>query len=109
MTIEESDLITAAVATATAVFGGVARWYADRLFQAPFQWGAFLLDMLISAGVGVLAFYVVLDLGQPQSFAAVASAISGNIGSRCFDIARMLIRGRVKKAADNEDEPKQNP
>lgn len=89
------DLLTVVVAAATGFFGGVTRWYENKMFSKPFHFWTFLLDMSISASAGVLVFWVVLDLGQPESICAMCSAVTGNVGSRIFDIARIVIKGKL--------------
>ena len=61
------DLMSLIVAAVTGLFGGIARWYENHMFDKPFNLGTFLLDMSISAGAGILVFWVVHDLGQPES------------------------------------------
>ena len=89
------DLMSLIVAAVTGLFGGIARWYENHMFYKPFHIGTFLLDMGISAGAGILVFWVVHDLGQPESICAMASAVTGNIGSRVFDIARVILRNKL--------------
>lgn len=89
------DLMSLIVAAVTGLFGGIARWYENHMFDKPFHIGTFLLDMGISAGAGILVFWVVHDLGQPESICAMASAVTGNIGSRVFDIARVILRNKL--------------
>lgn len=78
------------IAVIAGVFGAIARWKENRMFEKPFRFGVFCLDMLISAGIGLLGFWVVIDLGQPESFAATIAAVMGNIGSRVFDMSRIV-------------------
>lgn len=85
------------IATVAAVIGALARWKENNMFAKPFKFGVFLFDMLISAGLGLIGFWVVMDLGQPESFAATISAVLGNIGSRVFDMARVLLAKKVEK------------
>lgn len=89
------DLMTVLVAASTGAFGGIVRWYENKMFAKPFHVWTFLLDIVISAAAGVLVYWVVLDLGQPESICAMCSAVTGNVGSRIFDIARVLIKGRL--------------
>lgn len=89
------DLMSLIVAAVTGLFGGIARWYENSMFDKPFHIGTFLLDMGISAGAGILVFWVVHDLGQPESICAMCSAVTGNIGSRVFDIARVILRNKL--------------
>ena len=89
------DLMSLIVAAVTGLFGGIARWYENSMFDKPFHIGTFLLDMGISAGAGILVFWVVHDLGQPESICVMCSAVTGNIGSRVFDIARVILRNKL--------------
>ncbi len=91
------DLMTCVVAAATSILGGIARWFENGLFNKPFNFWTFALDMFISAGAGLLVFWLVHDLGQPESVCAMTSAITGNIGSRVFDIARIALKDKLKK------------
>lgn len=91
------DLMTCVVAGTTSILGAIARWYENGLFNKPFGFWTFALDMVISAGSGLLVFWLVHDLGQPESVCAMASAITGNLGSRVFDIARIVLKDKLKK------------
>lgn len=94
------DLVSLVIAAVTGLFGGIARWYENQMFDKPFHFWTFLMDMSISAGAGILVFWVVHDLGQPDSICAMCSAVTGNIGSRIFDIARVLIKNRLGGGRD---------
>ena len=52
------------------------------------------------AGVGV--YWFVFDLGQPDSVCAIAAAVTGNIGSRVFDIARVVLRKKGLSTKETE-------
>lgn len=72
------------------------------MFAKPFKIGVFIFDMLISAGMGVLGFWIVIDMGQPESFAAGMAAVVGNIGSRLFDMLRVVLSRKIEKTVDVE-------
>lgn len=91
------DLMTCIVATLTSLLGAVTRWYENGLFNKPFSFWTFAFDMVISAGAGLLVFWLVHDLGQPESVCAMCSAVTGNLGSRVFDIARVALQGKIRK------------
>lgn len=88
------DFFTAVVGGCASLFGGVARWYADNLFGAKFSLWLFLFDMVMSAIAGVLIYWLVWELGQPDSVCAMSAAVTGNIGSRVFDVVHVLLRKR---------------
>ena len=89
------DFITVVLGFSISIFGGLARWYENGLFGKKFEFGVFLFDIVMSGIAGVLIYWFVWDLGQPDSVCAMAAAITGNIGSRIFDICRVLIRKRT--------------
>lgn len=77
------------------MFGMLARWYENSLFGKAFNFWVFAFDLCMSAVAGVGVYWLVLDLGQPDSVCAMAAAVTGNIGSRIFDIARIVFRKRT--------------
>lgn len=89
------DLITVILGCGAAVFGGLARWYENHLFSKNFNFIVFAFDMVMSAVAGVGVYWFVWDLGQPDSVCAMAAAITGNIGSRIFDVVRVVLRKRT--------------
>lgn len=82
MPYRNTDFWTYVIGTVAAVFGGIVRWKEAGMFAKPFSVLSFLLDMCISAGAGLLVFWCVVEVGQPESFAVMASAVTGNIGGR---------------------------
>lgn len=95
MPYRHPDVLTLVIAALAAGIGAIARWYEKKLFKSPFHWGLFAIDMALSAAIGVLVFWIIVDLGQPESFAAMGAAIAGNIGSRFFDICQNLIDHKI--------------
>ena len=93
------------IAAAAALLGAFARWKESNMLCKPFSPLTFFSDMLISAFLGLMAFWVVMDLNQPESFAACTSAVVGNIGSRVFDILRALFFRKLKGDTVNDDKP----
>lgn len=89
------DFITICLGAFASGFGMLARWYEQRLFGQQFNFWSFAFDLCMSAVAGVGVYWFVWDLGQPDSVCAVASAVTGNIGSRVFEIARTLLNKRV--------------
>lgn len=95
------DLYSVAVAAGAAVLGGLCRWWKDEIFSRTFTWtlvAVFVVDMVISAGIGILAFWVASDLGQPGSVAAASAAVAGNFGSKAFDLIRSLVTSKLSVA-----------
>lgn len=82
---------------AIGVFGGVARWYVDLKSGTEFKMLYFIVDMAISAIVGLLAFWVSHEMGQLDSVSACVAGFAGNLGSRVFDIAQQVINDRANK------------
>ena len=77
------------VPTAAAFLGCLARWFESQVFAQEMTMKSvclLVLDLFISAGLGILAFHMVVDMGQPESFGAGAAAMIGNIGARAFDL-----------------------
>ena len=89
------DFITVVLGFSISIFGGLARWYENGLFGKKFEFAVFAFDIVMSGIAGVLVYWFVWDLGQPDSVCAMSAAITGNIGSRIFDICRVLIRKRT--------------
>lgn len=89
------DFVTIAIGGAISIFGAVARWYENHLFGKQFNAIVFIFDMAMSAIAGVLVYWLVYDLGQSDSVCAMAAAITGNVGSRIFDIARIVFRKKT--------------
>ena len=96
------DLITFLLGGGASIFGGLARWYENRMFGKRFNFVVFAFDMIMSAIAGVGVYWLVWDLGQPDSVCAMAAAITGNIGSRIFDIARVVFRKRTGIDVDKD-------
>lgn len=65
------------------------------MFGKRFNFIVFLFDMVMSGIAGVLVYWLVWDLGQPDSICAMAAAITGNIGSRIFDVLRVVFRKKT--------------
>ena len=101
------DFITVILGGAISAFGMLARWYENDLFGKPFNFIVFLFDMVMSAVAGVLVYWFVWDLGQPDSVCAMGAAITGNIGSRIFDIARVVFRKKTGISMNPEEKEKQ--
>lgn len=92
------------IAAVAALLGALARWKESNMLRKPFSLITFLSDMLISALLGLMAFWVVMDLNQPESFAACTSAVVGNIGSRIFDILRAVFSRKIKGISNDKPE-----
>ena len=97
------DFITFCLGAFASVFGMLARWYENHLFGTPFRFWLFAFDLAMSAIAGVGVYWLVWDLGQPDSVCAIAAAVTGNIGSRIFDIARVILR---KNGLNSKEETK---
>ena len=89
------DFVTAVIGCIAAAFGGIARWHEAGLFNKPFNVCLFVFDMFMSAIAGVGIYWLVWDLGQPDSVCAMAAAITGNVGARIFDIVRFVFKKRT--------------
>lgn len=98
------DLLTFALGSFAAVFGALTRWYENRMFGKSFNFFVFAFDLVMSAIAGVGVYWLVWDLGQPDSVCAMAAAITGNVGSRIFDVLRVVFR---KKAGIEIEKDKQ--
>lgn len=96
------DFFTVVVGGFASLFGGLARWYSANLFGAKFNPTNFAFDMVMSAIAGVGIYWLVWELGQPDSVCAMAAAVTGNIGSRVFDIFQVLLRKRGIELDDVE-------
>lgn len=95
------DFVTLCLGAFASAFGMLARWYENHLFGTPFRFWSFAFDLVMSAIAGVGVYWFVFDLGQPDSVCAIAAAVTGNIGSRVFDIARVVLR---KKGLGTKEE-----
>lgn len=93
-----------AVALAASLLGFLARYKESGMFNKPFNFAAFLLDMFISAGLGLLAYWLVIELGQAQSVGAAVSAVVGNVGARVFDMAEKMLAKRLSAEEGNKHE-----
>lgn len=100
------DFFTIVVGASSSIFGGVTRWYESNLFGTKFNVWLFLFDMGMSAIAGVGIYWLVWELGQPDSVCAMAAAVTGNIGSRIFDIAQVLLRKRTGMDMSEKKESK---
>lgn len=89
------DFITAVLGASISIFGGLARWYENNLFGETFKPLIFIFDMAMSAVAGVLVYWFIWDLGQPDSVCAIGAAMTGNIGSRVFDMCRVIFRKKT--------------
>ena len=89
------DFVTFCLGAFVSVFGMLARWYEQKMFGKAFSFWMFLFDIVMSAIAGVGVYWLVFDLGQPDSVCAMAAAVTGNIGSRIFDILRVVFRKRT--------------
>ena len=100
------DFLTVVLGCFAAIFGAVTRWYENRMFGKSFNVFVFIFDMVMSAVAGVGVYWLVWDLGQPDSVCAMAAAITGNIGSRIFDVARVVFRKRTGIEVPDKEEQK---
>ena len=89
------DFVTICLGCFASTFGMLARWYENKLFGKAFNFWIFAFDLAMSAIAGVGIYWIVWDLGQPDSVCAMAAAVTGNIGSRVFDIAGIVFRKRT--------------
>lgn len=80
---------------AAAFFGGFTRWYVDMRNGQTFKLSFFIADMLISGGVGFLAYWVAHEMGQLPSVCACIAGFAGNLGSRVFDFGNTLLQERL--------------
>ena len=85
----------APLATIVSGVGALARWYENWMLGGKFRLLPFLIDMLISCVIGYLVFWMAVDFEQHLSVCACLAGVAGNIGSRIFDIARILINRRL--------------
>ena len=89
------DFVTFCLGAFASVFGMLARWFENKMFGKSFNFFVFAFDLCMSAVAGVGVYWLVFDLGQPDSVCAMSAAVTGNIGSRVFDIARIVFRKRT--------------
>lgn len=75
--------------------GALARWYENIMLGGKFKFVPFLIDMLISCVIGYLVFWMAVDFNQHLSVCACLAGVAGNVGSRIFDVARILIGRRL--------------
>lgn len=87
--------------------GALARWYENWMLGGKFRPLPFFIDMLISCTVGYLVFWMAVDFGQHLSVCACLAGVAGNVGSRIFDVARIVIGRRLglPSNADTKREP----
>lgn len=73
-----------------ASLGGGAIDYREQLkYRGSFKMGSFILDMVTSAFVGFLAWWVCREvLVQPEPLCACAAGFAGNLGARVFGIGK---------------------
>ena len=90
------DLISILVALGASLVGGFIRYREDMKMTKRFQLVDFLLDMVTSAFVGFMAFWVCQDvLVQPEALCACAAGFAGNMGANVFQLGRQAFRERV--------------
>lgn len=90
------------VALVASLLGFLARYKEAGMFGKAFNFSAFLLDLIISAGLGLLAYWLVIELGQAQSVGAAVAAVVGNVGARVFDMAEKVISKHIAEGEKKE-------
>lgn len=87
----------------SSAFGALVRWYENVKVGGKFNLGWFLVDMLISSVVGLGVFWLALDtFEQHLSMAACLAGLGGNVGSRAFDLGRLILNQRYNLPIDKE-------
>lgn len=87
----------------SSAFGALVRWYENVKVSGKFHFGWFVADMLISSVVGLGVFWLALDsFEQHLSMAACLAGLGGNVGSRAFDLGRMICSRRFNLPIDKE-------
>lgn len=100
----------APLAAFVSFFGGAVRWYENVQLGGKFHLMSFLADMLISCVIGYAVFWLAVDFEQHLSVCACLAGVAGNVGSRCFDIARVFFGRRYGIPPDvvNPDDSRRN-
>lgn len=100
----EKDPIFQSVLLSTfcGAFGCASRWFENWKIGGKFRVSVFLVDMVISSVVGLGMFWLAVDFDQHLSVAACMAGFGGNVGSRIFDLARVLFSKRTGIPIDKE-------
>lgn len=84
------------------IFGCVVRYFENWKVGGKFSFPVFCLDAGISCVIGCGLFWLALDFDQHVSVAACLAGLGGNIGSRVFDIARIMFFQKHNLPIDKE-------
>ena len=74
------------------LFGCLVRYFENWKVGGKFRFPIFLADAGISCVIGWALYSLALDFDQHASVAACLAGLGGNVGSRVFDVARVLLR-----------------
>lgn len=85
------------------LFGCLVRYFENWKVGGKFRFSIFLADAFISCVIGWGIFWLALDFDQHASLAACLAGLGGNIGSRVFDVARVLFFRKHNLPIDKED------
>lgn len=87
----------------SSAFGAIVRWYENVKVGGKFHFWWFVADVLISSVVGLGVFWLALDtFEQHLSMAACLAGLGGNVGSRAFDLARVVVVRKWNLPIDKE-------
>lgn len=96
--------VSALIAAAASLLGGIVDYHEQWKYTRKFSLGAFLYSMVVSCGMGFLAFWVVHDVfEQPDALSACAAAVSGNLGESVFDLIKHAILHKMGIEHDDKD------
>lgn len=87
-----------------SALGCVARWQGNVQMGQRFHFGFFLIDLVISSGIGLLAFAIAHEGGASIYWSAAIAGFMGNVGSQVFDQARILWRRRLGLPPEEKDD-----
>lgn len=84
------------------IFGCAVRYFENWKVGGKFNLTIFLFDAAISCVIGWGLFWLAIDFDQHASMAACLAGLGGNIGSRVFDVARVLFFQKHRLPIDKD-------